>query len=493
MKKILTCILLFCLAANVAAETDFTFTSAADLSQTKDGISVVLGQGSNSQNAPVYNVSWNEDINPSDMRLYLGNTITVSAEEPLTNIQMVFAKSGASNKEYAGLSANTGTLVSGGVAEDNTDWKVDSWTGSATQVVFSLTGKGQRQIKRLLVNGEPIVITPPEELLPTAEDLQPEYSYPEPTVLGVPDTTIIKKEYAFIDHNILVHCNMGTIMKATDTTEAYFNCNAGYQLTFTAVKPIRGIEIDGFVKENFTASATSGHITHIDPPEKSGGEDGYPVFVITDVDATSVTISCERQIRCYAVRVFFEDTPDPIETAEPDTIDVVLSSAVAEDYSYDPDYSSEGSYSYWVKLISGSQDGYPQIWLDIYSAVQGDLSGSYSPYDYNVGSQTYVWLSDGETDGLTAYDMDITIEPTADGYHIEGILTCWERGYEYTDEGEDIIYRFTYDGPVPFEAPEGVETIQNTKLQSTKLLRNGILLIERNGKRYDVNGKIHLY
>jgi hypothetical protein len=315
MKHVFSILVAMCFAASTMAETVFTFTSDADLNQTKDDISVVIAQG-NGGTAPTYKVSWNEEILPSDMRLYLGNTITISSDEALTNIQMVFAKSCASGKEYAGLSASTGALVSGGQAEDYSDWKVDSWTGSAKEVVFTLTGKGQRQIQRVVIDGEPIVINPEEEAqLPTEADLDKDFAYTEPTVVGVKDTTIIKKEYAFITNNILVHCSLGSILKESDTEgdehPAYFNCNADEDLTFTATAPIQRVEIDGYIRKAFSASCDKGTLT-----SKANADfeiEDANVVVVSGIKSTSVTIHCDKQVRCYEVRVFFKEDITSIE------------------------------------------------------------------------------------------------------------------------------------------------------------------------------------
>lgn len=314
MRRLFAFCFTLCFALFSMAETVFTFTSAADMNQTKDGITINIAQGSGST-APDYKVSWNTEYQPSDMRLYLGNTITISSAEALQNIQMVFAKSCASNKEYAGLSASTGTLVSGGTSESWSDWKVDSWSGSATQVVFTLTGKGQRQIQKIVIDGEPVVIdTVVPEPLPTAEDLDPNYVYPEPTSVAPQDTTVLKKEYAFIDHNILVYCTQGSIIKATDTTDAYFNCNANYTLTFTATQPIKGVEIDGFVRKAFNASCDHGTIQYLTDVDYD--MEGWPAMVLLDVNSTSVTLSCPKQLRCYGVRVYFQENPDPLFPVE---------------------------------------------------------------------------------------------------------------------------------------------------------------------------------
>lgn len=315
MKKVFSILIAMCFAASIMAETVFTFTSDADLKQMKDDISVVIAQGTGST-APTYKVSWNEEILPSDMRLYLGNTITISSDEELTNIQMVFAKSCASGKQYAGLSASTGTLVSGGEAEDYSDWKVDSWTGNAKEVVFTLTGKGQRQIQRVVIDGEPIVINPEkEDPLPTEEDLDKEFSYSEPTMVGVKDTTIIKKEYAFIWNNILVHCSQGSILKESDAEgdehPAYFNCNAAEDLTFSATVPIQRVEIDGYIRKAFTASSDKGTLVSKSNEDYEVEEDN--VVIVSGIKSNSVTIHCDKQVRCYEVRVFFKEELTSIE------------------------------------------------------------------------------------------------------------------------------------------------------------------------------------
>ena len=301
-----------CLTLSALAGTEFTFATADDMSQTKDDITVALAAGGG--NAPY--VTENYLTHEAEMRLYINNTITVSGPS-LTDIQLVFAKSGASNKAYADLSASAGSLVSGGQSESYSDWRVDRWTGDATQVVFTLTGKGQRRIQKIVVNGDSVTVDPIEEtVLPTEADLQSDYTYSEPTQLTPPDTVIAKQEYAFIENNVLVHCSLGSIMQGTDTTFAYFNCNAGYELSFTATQSIKGLAIDGFGRKGFSATVDHGEIDYL--TDADADVEGWPVMVIRDIDATSVTLSCPKQIRCYAVRVYFENNPEPlaIETVD---------------------------------------------------------------------------------------------------------------------------------------------------------------------------------
>ena len=82
MKKIFSLLSILCVALYANAETVFEFTSAADLNQTKDGISVVLEQGSG-QLPPVYkNEYYLEEYHP-ETRLYVGNTITITSSSAL--------------------------------------------------------------------------------------------------------------------------------------------------------------------------------------------------------------------------------------------------------------------------------------------------------------------------------------------------------------------------------------------------------------------------
>lgn len=305
MKKFFSFIVCVFLALSAWAETMFTFTSANDMNQEKDNITVMLKKGAGS-NDPRFQTDY--ETGKPEMRLYSGNTITVSGEG-LTQIQMVFAKSSASNKAYAGLSASVTKLVSGGDSESKTDWKIDRWTGNATTVVFTLTGSGQRQIKQLVVNGE-AVIDIVEETLPTEDDLDWSYYYSEPEVVHVPDTQFFHKEYAFIDGNILVHGSQGSTVRATKDEAAYFGCMAGENLTFTATNVIKGIAIKGNVRKQFSATCSSGTIYYLSDPDLE--EAGDPVLVVREVNDMSVTIHCDKNLSCYEVKVYFESNPDPV-------------------------------------------------------------------------------------------------------------------------------------------------------------------------------------
>ena len=490
MKKLFFILAAFGCALSLHATTTFTFTSAADINQTIDSITVALAQGNNTSYGPVFqNTYYNSEYHP-EMRLYLGNTITISSEEALTNIQLVFAKSGASNKEYTGLSASNGTLVSGGVSESTTDWKVDSWTGNATQVVFTLTGKGQRQIQRIVIDGEPIVIDPVEpDPLPTADDLEEDFDYGDPTVIFPKDTTILKQEYAFIDNNILVHCTQGSIIKATDSTSAYFNCNANNSLTFETTKPMKGLVIAGMVRRQFDALVNKGHIEYCSPGELEEDYEGNPVVIITDIDSTAVTISCPKQVRCYAVRVYFDANPtEELDceggSGEGEVINLTFDKA---DAVYESEISAdEGKPNYTIYLMQEANPEYPYITLDLYPAVQGDLVGSYNMEDGSLGEST--WYQYGESGFDRTWmesDGAVAVSKQGEIYTVAGYITC----------DDNNTYNFSFSGPMPFytdtEYYDGQQGIDETQVeqQAQKILRRGQLLIQRNHSVYDVTGR----
>ena len=312
MKKILVFLLTLLMGVSVSAETVFVFDSNEFWYMEKDEFTVYFSQGEGG-NSPYYDAYVPQG---PEVRVYPKNTITV-AGSGLTNIQIVFAKN--DDKTYiTTLTPSVGSVVSGGISTGRKNPVVDTWTGSASEVVFTLGDTGQRVIRKLVINGAKI--NPEDEIpsdpapLPTEADLQTDYVYTEPTLVGVPDTTISKKEYAFIRNNILVHCSQGSILKEStsgDIHPAYFNCNAGYTLSFTASQAIQKIEIDGFLRKAFTASCDHGIMT--DEADEYFDVDAYPAITITGINDKSVTISCDKQVRCYAVRVYFKEAAMGIE------------------------------------------------------------------------------------------------------------------------------------------------------------------------------------
>lgn len=301
----------------------------------------------------------------------------------------------------------------------------------------------------------------------------------EPVIINAPDTVIDKTAYSLTEEGITISVSYGSAYPAGDRYNnlgvTYFACLAGGSMTISAEQDIKGIAINGWVKKNFYATCNKGTIDYLsDDAEDTTGE---PVLTISDIDSTSVTISCEKQLRCFSVEVYFLENPGETQGEVMDTVRFTAVTAVAQDYSEDTTYSSEGAYSYWLMLAPES--GYPQVWLDLYAAVKGDLSGTYSLYDFNVGDYTYVQLSQDELDYEYAYDQEFTITATENGYHIEGWIIA----------DNDVQYEFVYDGQVEGVA-EGMERLEDEQ-NATKMLRNGQVIILRGEKKYTTLGTTH--
>ena len=88
------------------------------------------------------------------LRLYAKNTITIEdSVTPISKIEIVFTKQGS--KPYTTtLTADSGTIVSGGESTSKDKPVTDTWTSSSTptkKVVFTLGNSGQRVIKSVKV------------------------------------------------------------------------------------------------------------------------------------------------------------------------------------------------------------------------------------------------------------------------------------------------------------------------------------------------------
>lgn len=93
-------------------------------------------------------------VNSGLLRLYAKNTITIEdSAKPISKIEIVFTKQG--KKDYTTtLTADSGTVVSGGASTSGENPVTDTWTSSTTptkKVVFTLGASGQRVIKSVKI------------------------------------------------------------------------------------------------------------------------------------------------------------------------------------------------------------------------------------------------------------------------------------------------------------------------------------------------------
>lgn len=473
MRKIFT-FLMICAAMCMSAATTFDFSDSVD-PQTADGFTVTLAKGGG-QTAPA--ATTNYQTQEPEIRLYLGNTITVSGTTEMTSIQIVFAKTSASKGDYTDLSASIGTLVSGGTSTGTTDLKVDSWTGNATEVVFTLIAPGkQRQIKQLVINGDSVdIIDPEEQPLPTEDDLDWGYEYFEPETVNVPDTQIFHKEYAFIDGNILVHCDSGSIVKASYTEDAYFGVMEHQKITFTATQYIKGIAINGNVRKNFSASSDRGFISYLTDEDMEMA--GDPVLVVRDINALSVTITCDKNLSCYGVSVYFEENPEPLDNEEIVRDTITLNYDTAQ-VVLDIDESEVGKYVYSLYIWDQTNEDI-YLTLDINTPEENKFVGTYSIENGNMTTYSFFQYGEEYEDYSYATEGEMTISKAEGIYTITGFITC--ENYN--------TYNFSFSGLIEGGLDEKEQGLSNANAnaKAVKVIRDGQLLIIRGEKKYNVLG-----
>ena len=300
----------------------------------------------------------------------------------------------------------------------------------------------------------------------------------DPIIITAPDTTIVKQSFTIETQGITISTTNGSIYPAEHSFNNFGRdciiCYAGASISFSASQDIKGLAINGNTKKNFSATCDHGTIDYLsDAYEDAEGE---PVLTISDIDAQSVTIACVNQLRCFSIEVYFTQNPGGTQGEVMDTVRFTAVRAEAADYSDNEEYSTEGHYSYWLSLTP--EAGYPQVWLDMYAAVKGDLSGEYSLYNYNVGDYTYVQLSESELDYEYAYDQEFTITKNGDNYHVEGYIIA----------DNDVQYEFVFDGPIAIVGAEAIDNITSPETNSQKILRDGQLIIRRGNNEYTAQG-----
>lgn len=138
-KFLLIWTLLLCILTGVSAKDvtiDFTtmgFENGKDLNPNPvvvDGVSVTFDKGTNS-NAPKYYTSGNA------IRVYGGNTMTVSSSNKITAIKLEFGSGDTTSKE---------------IITDCGTYEEPNWTGSAAAVTFTVNATtGNRRIKAITV------------------------------------------------------------------------------------------------------------------------------------------------------------------------------------------------------------------------------------------------------------------------------------------------------------------------------------------------------
>lgn len=331
------------------------------------------------------------------------------------------------------------------------------------------------------------------------DELDPNYTYGEPTTITPTGTVGSNTAYSFVQNNILVSATAG------GQYDNYFGCNAGSSITFTATKNIKAIVVNGYIKKDFEAEASSGEILYADASEDAVESD--PVLAVLDVDSKSVTIACVKQLRCYSVDIYFEENPDLDEMGggdeeynfdyEPDeatTLNITFTDMEADDYSeyfgfdYTDIYFMSDDYEMEVAAFAPFNEetvlapGTYEI-NDSYEdgTVQASPGGD-DMYDY----PTYIatgFVYDEEQEGWVYTQSYYVVSGTLTVSKVEGGTKFELKGK--TAKGSTVNATYL----LPGEGASAISNAQQTaKPADGKRLQNGRVVIVKKDKVYDAAG-----
>lgn len=344
-----------------------------------------------------------------------------------------------------------------------------------------------------------------------SDKLDPNYTYAEPTIIMPSGESGSNTPYSFVQENILVSTTVGA------QAATYFGCNAGQQITFTATKPIKAVVVNGYVKQGFEAGCDHGEIAFVDASE--GEVENDPVLAIFDVNSTSVTISCVKQMRCQTVEFYFEANPDVDLDFEGDD---------------EGDEDDELTYDYEPTEVTTINTAFDEVEYDDYSDYYGcpytDMYFMSEDYEMEIGvfaETTPVTMIPVGTYTISESGEDGTVEASPGGDDYYDYPSYLVTDFEYLEEYESWTYNSAYylmsgtltvaEDPagvkVTLDAKtyygstvkatfvgcptgdedylEGIDTVlaPSTKADG-KFFENGRISIRRNGKSYGLQGHL---
>lgn len=320
-----------------------------------------------------------------------------------------------------------------------------AFTGTAADGDIVITiSKGAKSawVKKIVVTADKAGSDEEED---EDNDLDPAYVYGEPTAINASELTATA--YPFVQNNIKIESTSGAI------NEEYFSCYAGSNITFTTTKAMKAIVVNGYIKKGFEATASSGDIEYADASDEE--VTGNPVLFVKNINSKTLTLSCDKQLRCYSVEVYFNENPD-VEIEEG-----------GDEGDYNHDYEPQTSKNITVTFDS-------LFYID-YSEDLG----------YNF---TSLYLTSDD------YEMEVAaFAPTVKGKGIAPgtypINSTYEEGTIQASPGGDDYYDYPTYMCTDFEYDEDYGWYYNTSYY----LVSGTLTVEDDAKgvKYTINAKTY--
>lgn len=330
-------------------------------------------------------------------------------------------------------------------------------------------------------------------------DLDPNYTYAEPTVITPTGAVGSNAAYSFVQNNIRVDVTTG------GQYEDYFGCNAGNKITFTATKNIKAVVVNGYVKKDFSATASSGEIMYVDASEDYVEND--PVLAVLDVNSKKLTINCDKQLRCYSVEIYFDENPD---------VDLETGDDEEYNFDYEPDAATTLNITFTDMEADDYSDFFGFYYTDLYF-MNDDYEmevAAFAPFDEEtvLAPGTYE-INDSYEDG--------TVQASPGGDDMYDYPTYIATGFVYDEEYDEWTYTKSYyivSGTLTVSKVEdgtkfeikgktakgstvnatyllpGTVAISNAKHETTsstpsKRLLNGRVVIVKKDKVYDAAGR----
>lgn len=428
----------------------------------------------------------------------------------LPNVQNVGSVviNGSSNIDNYTMEVKVGTTSFGTKTLPNEKNQTWTFSGTATSgdltIIVTRATKKSVWIKTITIDGESSVPTDTTgTVTPRESELDTAYVYAEPTVVTNSDSIGSNIAYSFISNNVKVTASKGA------RTGTYFSANADNTMTFTTTRPMKGLVVNGFVKKGFEATTNAGTIVY----ESSDEEDvtAEEVLAITDIDATSVTISCVKQMRCYSVSIYFEENPEvDIEPGDDDDDDVYS-------FEWEPTTPTQMTITFDSLQMQDLTENLGYACTDLYFMSE----------EYEAEITVFVSLDEFGLLPLGAYPIDTTYaentvqaSPGGDEYYDypSYVITDFEQDPEsgdwyyntayylasgtlymdMTEGGQPVQYLIRLEATTHFGSTIQTEYrmylpadgIEQTAAENTasKMLRNHELLIRKGGKTYTVMG-----
>lgn len=340
--------------------------------------------------------------------------------------------------------------------------------------------------------------------------LDAEYVYDEPTIITNTEATGSNQAYTFIQNNIKVNCSKGA------RYETYFSVNAGASLTFVATQSIKAIVVNGYVKKEFEAEASSGEIQYVDASEDEVTAE--QVLAVTEVNNNILTLTCEKQMQCKSVSIYFTSTPE-IHIDEGDDYDYSFEWEPEEQVTMKVTFDSiayidETEFLEYpctdIKLFD-RKNNYMLNLIAFVSTLEDVAETTILPVGTYPINYTY----------LDSEDYENTVQASVGGYEDYDFPSYFLTDVKYDENGYPYEYvpYYLVSGTLEVLAVEGGaqfevhattyngSTINGTYIfaegepniedaidyvaiggKATKVLRDGQLLIERNGECYSVDG-----